>query len=208
VLQAFDNLIREVGPLAFLGLGLAAMVEYLLPPFPGDSVVLLGGVYAVRGQQPYWLVFVAVMMGSVLGALVNFSIGRGLGRVAERDPSRQKVWGISMRALHQAEARMRRYGDWLLVANRFIPGIRGLFFVAAGMSGVPRGRALALGAVSAAAHTGALLALGVALGGNAERIGAWMERWQRASLALVGVALLGLLVRWLSRRRRNDVAAP
>jgi membrane protein DedA with SNARE-associated domain len=101
---------------------------------------------------------------------------------------------------------MRKYGDWLIAANRFIPGIRGLFFVAAGMSGMKRPRVLALGAVSAAAHTLLLLFAGIELGGNMERITAFVERWQRAAIGLVVVALLALVVRWLSKRKKNGVA--
>lgn len=206
VLEAFDSAIRQVGPLAFLVLGVAAMLEYLVPPFPGDSVMLLGGIYAVRGQQPYWLVFLAVLAGSILGAFANYSIGQWLGRVVERDPNRKTVLGISMRAVHDTEARMRRYGDWLIAANRFIPGIRGLFFVAAGMSGMKRGRVLVLGAISAAAHSALILLAGVALGGNAERIAQLVSRSQRAALGLVAVAVLALVVRWLSKRKKNGVA--
>lgn len=209
MLEVFDSAIRQVGPAAFFVLGLAALLEYLVPPFPGDSVMLLGGIYAVRGQQPYWLVFTAVMVGSVLGALANFSLGQWLGARVERDPARQSVLGISMRALHDAEARMRHYGDWLIAANRFIPGIRGLFFVAAGMAGMRRGRVMVLGAVSAAAHSALILFAGVALGGNAERIGAFIGGWQRAVGGLLAVAALAVLVRWLAaRRKKNGVATP
>jgi len=221
VLEAFDSAIRQVGPAAFFFLGLAAMLEYLIPPVPGDSVVLLGGVYAVRGQQPYWLVFVAVLAGSLLGALANFTIGQWLGARVERNPDRKTVLGISMQSLHDAEARMRRYGDWLIAVNRFIPGIRGLFFVAAGMSGMRRGRVMALGALSAAAHSALLLLLGIALGGNVERITAFVGGWQRAVAGLMAVAVLALVVRWMSkrkvlalirswfsRRKKNNVATP
>jgi len=208
VLEAFDSAIRQVGPAAFFVLGLAAFLEYLLPPFPGDSVVLLGGIYAVRGQQPYWLVFVAVIAGSLLGAAANFRIGQWVGARVERDPERKTILGISMKTLHDAEGRMRKYGDWLIAANRFIPGIRGLFFVAAGMSGMKRLRVLALGAVSAAAHTLLLLYAGIALGGNAERITAFVGTWQRAAGGLLAVAALALVIRWLAKRKKNGVAAP
>ncbi|HYV47217.1 MAG TPA: DedA family protein [Myxococcaceae bacterium] len=212
MLEAFDSAIRQVGPAAFFVLGLAAFLEYLLPPFPGDSVVLLGGIYAVRGQQPYWLVFAAVIAGSLLGAAANFRMGQWVGARVERNPERKTILGISMRSLHDAEARMRKYGDWLIAANRFIPGIRGLFFVAAGMSGMKRARVLALGAVSATAHTLLLLYSGIALGGNAERIAAFMGQWQRATGWLVAavavVAVPALLIRWLSKRKKNGVATP
>lgn len=208
MLEAFDNAIHEVGGLAFLALGLAAMLEYVVPPFPGDTIVILGGIYAVRGQQPYWLVFVAVTAGSVLGALINFTLGQWLGAYVERYPERRKVFGISVDAVHSVEAKMRRFGSWLILANRFLPAVRGLFFVAAGMAQMPRAKVLALGALSAMAYNVLMLSLGVALGGNAERLGLLLRRYHLAVYGLGAIAALALLVRFLARRKKGGVAAP
>ena len=52
MVEFLDNLISNIGLLGLLVLGLAAAVEYVVPPFPGDTITLLGGVYAVRGEHP------------------------------------------------------------------------------------------------------------------------------------------------------------
>ena len=48
MVEYLDNLIAHIGLLGLLVLGLAAAVEYVVPPFPGDTITLLGGVYAGR----------------------------------------------------------------------------------------------------------------------------------------------------------------
>ena len=41
MLDAFDALVRGLGPWGVLLLGLGALLEYVFPPFPGDTVTLL-----------------------------------------------------------------------------------------------------------------------------------------------------------------------
>jgi membrane protein DedA with SNARE-associated domain len=200
MVEYIDQLISSLGPLGLLVLGLAAMLEYIVPPFPGDTVTLLGGVYAVRGTQPWPLVFLVVTAGSVAGAAINYQVGRWLARRFDAHPGKS-YFGITHARLEEVQARMRRNGPWLLLANRFIPGIRGLIFVAAGAAEMPRFNALLLGALSAMAHTGLVLGLGAAVGGNLERLTALVSRYQWAVIGLVVVGVIAVLVRMLARRR-------
>jgi len=197
-----DSLISAVGPAAFLVLAIAAAVEYVFPPFPGDTVVLLGGIYAARGQKPWALVLLVITLGSVVGAAVNYAIGRWIEARLERRLERRTFLGISLEQLLAVEQRMRRRGFLLLLVNRFIPGIRALFFVAAGMASMPLWRVLALGAVSQLAHGALLIGAGMALGGNAERLEELAERFEGATLAFAGVVAVGLVLRAIARRRR------
>ena len=201
MVEFIDQLISSLGYLGLLVLGVAAALEYVVPPFPGDTVTLLGGVYAVRGTQPWPLVFLVVTAGSVLGAAINYAVGHWLAHRFAAHPE-WSFFGITHARLEQVQARMRRSGPWLLLANRFIPGIRGLIFVAAGAAHMPRFNAMMLGALSAMAHTGLVLGLGAAVGGNLERLSALVSRYQYVVVGLVVVGLVGaVLVRMLARRR-------
>lgn len=200
MVEFFDTLISHIGLLGLLVLGLAAAVEYVVPPFPGDTITLLGGVYAVRGEHPWPLVFLVVVAGSVAGALINYQVGRWLVGRFERRPG-EAFFGITHARLESVQAQMRHKGPWLLLANRFIPGVRGLIFVAAGAAHMPRSNALVLGSLSAMAHTGLVLALGAAVGGNLEKLEELMWQYQRAILGLVVVGVAAVVVRALARRK-------
>ncbi|MBU8895522.1 DedA family protein [Corallococcus sp. M34] len=195
-----DKLIGSLGPFGLLVLGVAAMLEYVVPPFPGDTITLLGGVYAVRGAQPWPLVFLVVTVGSVVGAAIDYAVGRWLARRFDAHPE-WSFFGLTHARLVQVQARMRTTGPWLLVINRFLPGIRGVIFIAAGAAQMPRFNALMLGAVSAMAHTALVLGLGMAVGGNLERLTYLVSRYQYAVVGLVVVAVVALAVRALARRR-------
>jgi membrane protein DedA with SNARE-associated domain len=206
VVEWLDSIIHSVGLLAYLLLCVAATLEYVVPPLPGDTIVLLGGVYAVRGEQPYLLVFLAVVTGSVLGAALTYAFGAFLARRARLRPEGRPLLGITPQRLEAVHTQMARWGAWLLVLNRFMPGVRSLVFVAAGAAGLPPGRTLGLGALSAALHTAAVLGVGAAVGGNLERLEGLVRQYQWGAVGLLAVAALGLLVRALVRRRQPEVS--
>jgi membrane protein DedA with SNARE-associated domain len=199
MVEYIDQLIMTLGIFGLLVLGLAAMLEYLVPPFPGDTITLMGGVYAVRGDHPWPLVFLVVTAGSVAGAALNYWFGMWLARRFDANPQ-ARFLGFTHAKLEVIQARMRRTGPWLLLINRFLPGIRGVIFIAAGAARIPRRNALVLGAVSAMAHNGLVLAVGRAVGGNLERLEELVMRYQLAVVVLVCVAVLAVVVRALARR--------
>lgn len=114
-----------------------SLVEYLFPPFWGDTLILLGFVAAVQGAVPLWANFLAALAGGTAGAWAAYLLGARLGdlpwlpgKVRRSDRmERVRLW-------------VQRRGSAALVANRFLPGIRALFLPMAGVMHMPRARAL------------------------------------------------------------------
>lgn len=175
---------------------LASFVEYVFPPFPGDTLVVAGAALVVAGGLPLGPAAIAVVTGAVVGGAVDLEIGRRIARSGwiERQPEHRR------RDLEAVVDRLRRHGAPALALNRFAPGIRGLFFVAAGVAGIGRGPALAWASVSALAWSGLLLAVGAWLGRSAEALADAVRRWNLfVGLFLVGVGFL-LAARAVRRR--------
>lgn len=201
--QTLLDIVETTGPWALVALFAAAMIEYVFPPFPGDTVTVFGAFYAVNGVLPLPLVFLAVTAGSVAGSALDYGIGKRLGRVAERkmpEEPRRFQW-LSLEQLHKVEQAYRRHGDRYILVNRFLPGVRGFFFVAAGMAGMPFRRVMALGAISASLWNSLLLAAGWAAGANLDELIRLFRTYSIAAWIVLGLAALALLLRWLLRRR-------
>jgi membrane protein DedA with SNARE-associated domain len=198
-----SDLIARTGPAAPLVLFLGSFVEYVFPPFPGDLVVVLGAWYAVQGQLSWPAAFVAVTAGAVLGAWLDFQVGRSIGRRIDGRAARRG--GLSAARLARFEAAYRRWGGWLLVVNRFMPGVRAIIFLAAGATGIPLRKVLVLGAVSAAAWNVVLLAAGALVAKNLDDLVELVDRYTRAaSIALAVAAAAGVVVLlWRRRRARG-----
>lgn len=196
---------QDAGPWLLPLLGLAALLEYVFPPFPGDTITLVGATMAIRGETPAWGVFVACTIGSIIGSAADYGFGVWLGARLER-PEVARRWHrwVKPERLAAIEARYRRWGDWLIVSNRFVPVSRALFFVFAGMSRVGFTRTLVLGTVSAMAWNALLIAVAWQVGANFDLLQAWFERFNRGAIvATVVVIGLALIARFVRRRRTS-----
>jgi len=202
--QILSEALSRTSDYAPLILFLGSLVEYVFPPFPGDTLVLLGAWYAVHGELSWPVTFLSVTAGAVAGAWIDYQVGAALGRRLDRSAERRGP--LTAERLHRVEQGYRRYGVWFLVANRFLPGVRAFLFVAAGASGMPMGRVLLYGGVSAAVWNVLLLAAGAYLVRNLDEMVQLLERYTETAWVLIAAVAVVLVVRalWL-RRARNEM---
>lgn len=188
-------------------LGVAVLVEYVFPPFPGDAIVLGASALVLTGRWSAASVLVPVILGSVAGTAIDYYAGVWLshGRAGWRDgaaPLRPNRIITEQRYLWLA-VKLRRYGVWLILFNRFLPGVRALIFVAAGIARLPVVTVLLLAMVAAALHAGLLLAVGVGIGANWVALREAYDRFTAGVWLVLGAAALAWLATWLWRRRRG-----
>ena len=136
-------------------------------------------------------VYGAVLAGSAIGAMAVYAFGRALSDRGHQRP-----------AIDALLERFSRHGALYLVINRFLPSVRALFFVAAGMARLPWWQVLACGLISAAAWNAILLALGLALGASWERLQAILLAYSEVAWALLGIVVAVALFRWWRKRKR------
>lgn len=200
MVEQLDKWMLAVGPYGVIVLAFAALMEFLFPPFPGDTLLLLGGIYAVRGQQNWMLVLLAITVGSTLGSVVHYALGARLSQRVEREPD-GKWMGIKHSTLLMQMERLRKRGTVLILFNRFMPGVRAVIFIAVGSARLPFARSILLGAVSSVMWNVLLLGAGIAVGGNAERLERLLRSYQLLALGIIVVAVVAVVVRYLARRK-------
>lgn len=183
---------QENSPIGLTILGLSALIEYVFPPFPGDTVTLFGAFLITARGWSFPAVFGTVLFGSAVGAMADFWLGRVL--------SRRRVGGPRIEKLVE---RFRRHGEAYLVINRFLPGVRALFFVAAGMAGMRPSRVLLWATVSAALWNLLLIAAGSAVGANFDALLGIFTTYARLVWAALGVVALVWIGRAIVRRMRK-----
>lgn len=191
-------------PIGFAVLGGSALIEYVFPPFPGDTITLFGAVLITAYGWNFFGVFGAVMAGSVAGAMADYYVGtylrrRSLARDADSDAARSR----QTRTIDTLIGRFERHGALYLVINRFLPGIRALFFVAAGMAGMRPLPVLFYSAISAALWNLGLIAIGSALGLEFDAMLTWVKRYNLVVWCVVGAVALTWFWRARSARLRR-----
>lgn len=200
LVEALKSAAAVTGPWAPVVLFMATFVEHVFPPFPGDVLVVLGAWYAVQGELSWPLLLLYGTAGAVAGAWVDYRVGAWLGHRLDLRGGRSRL--LPTARLEAFEAAYRRWGLWLVVLNRFMPGIRAFLFLAAGASGLPARRVVALGALSALAWNALLLLAGSVLAHNVDELVTLVDRYMRVAGTALAVALLLLVGRALWKRRQ------
>jgi membrane protein DedA with SNARE-associated domain len=192
--------------LVYLFLAASAFVENVFPPIPGDTITAFGAFLVGTGRLDFMGVYLATTIGSVAGFLFLFWLGLLLGRrfFVERD-----YWFFKAKDILRADEWFRRYGYWLVLMNRFLPGIRSVISIAGGISRLRIATVALLATASSAAWNLIWIFAGYVLGTNWEVVKeslAWlMFRYNMAVLA-IGVLLVSVvLVRIGLRRKRHSL---
>ena len=196
-----DWLRTHEGPPAYLVLGLAGLIEYVFPPFPGDAIAVFGVCLAFgAGYQPA-IVYAALVAGAVVGGQAMWWLGR---RYAARDSRPALLRGPRAEAaLREVQARFEQHGSLFLVVHRFIPALRAFVFVGAGMSNLYFWRVLLLGGASAMAWNAVLMGAGWLVSANWERLAGIVSAYSTVVILLV---VVGAIVALVVRARRTGAS--
>jgi membrane protein DedA with SNARE-associated domain len=177
--------------------GLAAFLEYVFPPVPGDLLVLSSGTLVGTHGWSFASLFASVLVGSAFGSLAAWYLGVLIRRRELRTPVRHP----QIRAqVDQLVLRFQRHGEVLLAINRFVPAVRSLFFVAAGMAGMRPRWVLTWAMVSATMWNLLLLSVGTVVGENLGILRAFFKTYSRWAWIAVGTALFLWLTRYAIKR--------
>ncbi len=117
----------------------AMFLENIFPPIPSELIMPLGGFYVQQGQLHFLEVVLSGLLGTLLGALPWYGIGRLINEERLKDwLSKNGKWiGISPEELTRSRKWFSRYGTSLVFWGRLVPGIRTLISVPAGIELMP-----------------------------------------------------------------------
>ena len=191
--------------LGYPGIALLMFLECVFPPVPSELILPLAGFTAAQGDISVVGVVLAGTVGSLLGQLPYYFLGRWLGeRTLVRWADRYGYWlTLSGADLERANAWFDRYGIWAVFIGRLIPGVRSLIPIPAGLNRMPVLLFLLYSMFGTVAWSFLLTFLGFILRQQYHLVGRYMGFIVVTIAVIVGGFVLGLLVqRHLLRRRR------
>ena len=122
------QILRDLG---YGGLALLMFAETLFPPIPSEVVLPFAGYLVEQGEFTFAFALAAATLGSVTSSLVLYEMARRGGRpFAERF---LKLARIGPHHLDRAEDWFDRRGAIVVLVGRFIPGVRSVVALPAGM---------------------------------------------------------------------------
>lgn len=181
-------------------LSVASALENIIPPIPADVVVLFGGFLAGQGAAPVGVVFVAVWLGNVAGALLVYGAGRRYG--ASFFAGRWGRFLLQPTQLERLDAFYRRHGFWVIFVSRFLPMFRAVVPVFAGVAQMPLWRTAVPIACASAIWYGLIVYVGAAAGANWQVIRTQIAGTGRWFWAVAGLAIIAVGWWWWRSRER------
>ena len=184
---------------------LSCILEAFFPPWPTDVISVYAGFLAGRGQVDSTLVVIAAVVGTQLGVMATFWLGRRFGRALLVGRLGQLLRADRLAHLEHWFA---RYGAPAIAISRFFPGIRALVTPAAGLAGFPAWKVLWWSGVSSVVWNVLVVGLGVLAGVHLD--------WARqvlmgynvvAGSVLLVAAVAGGLVLFLRLRARRSASS-
>jgi len=188
----------------FLG-SLGENTAFLGLLLPGNSLALLGAVYARLGTLNLGRVIFFASIGTVLGYHVDYLFGR---LVLTRASSRWSASRIGRRMrlagrLRLARILITKHGGKAILISHLIGHLRSFVALSAGMSRMNYRRFLGYELVAAAVWNTAFCLLGYLLAGEIDRLQVLIER---AGWVIFGVLVLLFIVwRFLRQRVRQRI---
>ena len=187
--------------LGYPGVALLMFLENLFPPIPSELIMPLAGFTAGRGELSFAWVVVAGSLGSLLGQLPLYYLGRLVGEEKlVRWADRYGKWlTLSGDDIRKADDWFDKHGTKAVFFARLIPGLRSLISVPAGISEMPMPKFLLYSAVGTTLWVVILTALGGLLGRNYDAVDTYLG--PVAFVVVGGLAVFAVF--WIVRRRQR-----
>jgi membrane protein DedA with SNARE-associated domain len=197
VLHSLEPTLNRFGYVAVAGL---VLIEDFGVPVPGETVLILGAVYAGAGRLNIVLVALLGFAGAVVGDNLGFAIGHfGGRRLAERYG---RYVFLTPERLDRATDFFARHGGKVIIVARFIEGLRQANGIIAGTTGMHWARFLIFNAIGAALWVAVWTSVGYFSGSHIDAIYNDATRYDTYLAGGLAALLLGYIAWRVARARR------
>jgi Uncharacterized membrane-associated protein len=199
-----DDFVR--GMMSYPGIFFLMILENVFPPIPSELIMPLAGFQAGAGKLTLWGAILAGALGSLVGQLPLYYLGKVVGKDRLRDWAEKRgEWlALSGEDIDKADKWFQDHGNKAVLFGRLVPGVRSLISIPAGFSGMPLGKFLAYSAVGTAAWAGALAYLGSLLGDNYEQVSRYVGP---VTYVVLGGMLIWFVANVIKRRHEKHAGS-
>jgi membrane-associated protein len=197
-----DYMLNLLGGYVYLGLWFVVFAETGLAVgffLPGDSLLVVSGLFAAAGKLNVALVMLAFFLGSVIGDSTGYWTGRVMGKTLfNRESSR--IFKPSR--VEKAHAFFEKYGAKTVILARFVPIVRTFAPLVVGAAEMPYSRFLPFSIIGGALWISSMVLAGYFLGGVIERaLGIKLEdHIEKVVIVVVFLSLLPPIIEFLKHR--------
>ncbi|MDD3241631.1 MAG: DedA family protein [Bacilli bacterium] len=192
----------------YLGILFLIAFENIFPPIPSEVILTFGGFLTVSTKMTIPLVILFSTIGSIIGALVLYYIGYVLnperlekivnGRIG-------KILFLKNSDIKKAEDWFQKRGPFTVFFCRFIPIVRSLISIPAGMTKMKLPLFLILTTIGSVIWNTVLVILGSVTGNNWTKIAEYISTYSKYTLiVLVIVFIVGAFIFYKTKFKKKE----
>ncbi len=198
VLRSLEPALDHYG---YLTVGGLVLLEDFGVPVPGETILVLGAVYAGTGRLSPFVVALVGFLGAVLGDNIGFAIGHFGGRPLIERYGRYLL--ITPKRLDAGTGFFDRHGAKIVIAARFVEGLRQANGILAGISAMHWARFLAYNVIGAALWVALWTSVGYFSGSHIDTVYMAATRYEAYFAIAAGALLILFVARRLNRARKR-----
>ncbi|MFZ0454460.1 MAG: DedA family protein [Ignavibacteriaceae bacterium] len=177
-----------------------AFIENVFPPSPSDLVVVIGGSLIGTHSLHFVPTLLVTTIGSVIGFMALFFIGTQLDKKLIRAG---KVKFIPTEGLEKVEKWFSKYGYWIILANRFLPGTRSVISLFAGLSELNVKKTIILATISAFVWNTSIIYLGILFGHNIGVVDHYLSTYSNIAVVVTCAVILFLILNYFWKKKKS-----
>ena len=204
-----EFIISLMGQFGYFGVFFLIALENVFPPIPSEVILLFGGFMTTYTSLNIALMVVAATLGSLLGAIVLYYIGKILNKERLKkivSGKVGKVLRLKEKDIDMADHWFDTKGNKTVFFCRFIPIVRSLISIPAGMSEMPMAKFLLYTTVGSAIWNTVLIVIGNRVGENWESILWVFDQYSHIVLILL-ILIFVLFIVWFYTKKQKKKKA-
>lgn len=187
------HIIDQFGYWGLLGL---IVLENVFPPIPSELILTFTGYLTHHTHLTILGSTIFATIGSVIGALILYAIGSWLNweRLSHLTQTRfGKILRLKVSDFEKADRFFQKYESWAVLIGRFVPVVRSLISLPAGMTKMPLWRFIWLTALGSLIWNFILIELGYFAGKAWAQVADVMDQIS----AYVAIGIIVLIIGWI-----------
>ena len=188
-----ETIINIMNNFGYLGITLLIAIENIFPPIPSEVILTFGGFMTTYSEMNMIGVIIASTIGSVLGAIALYLVGM----IFSKERLEKIVQGKIGKILHfktedidKAISWFEKRGKLTVFFCRFIPIVRSLISIPAGMTKMKFIPFILLTTLGSAIWNSVLTYLGVIAGASWETVAGYIDNYSKVVLVIIVIAVL------------------
>ncbi|EES41685.1 SNARE-like domain protein [Staphylococcus caprae M23864:W1] len=201
-----EHIITEfISKWGYMAIFILILLENVLPVVPSEIILTFAGLLSVKSHLSIWTLLIIATIASFIGLLILYYICRLISeeRLYRFVDLHGKWMKLKSKDLKRANDWFKKYGAWAVFLCRFVPVLRVLITIPAGINRMNVVQFTILSLLGTTIWNFALILLGRVLSDSFSALMNGIHTYSRIMYVIIIIAIIYFVIRYFMKRRKN-----